>query len=101
MSCAEKIEAIFDGKFVDTVPFALKGWRTPKDDEMTSILLKEGMCIIDSASVYKSVSPNVKTESETFEKDGMIYTRSIVKTPEGNLSSLHRRIPSPKTEGTS
>ena len=28
MNCAEKIEAIFDGEFVDSVPFALKSLKT-------------------------------------------------------------------------
>ena len=100
MNCAEKIEAIFDGKFVDTVPFTLKGWRIP-ECEMQEILLKEGMCVIDSASVYKSVSPNIRTESQSFDKDGAVYHRTTIKTPEGDLSYLTKRVPSPKTEGTS
>jgi len=100
MNCAERLEAIFAGEFVDILPFALKGWRIPKC-EMGETLRKEGMCILDSAGVYKSVSPNVKSESETYEKDGVIYQRNIIKTPKGEVSSLTKRIPSPRTEGTS
>jgi hypothetical protein len=100
MNCAEKIEAIFDGKFVDAVPFALKGWRIPRN-EMAEILLKEGMCIVDSAGVYNSTSPNIKTESQSFQKDGMTYHRTIIKTPEGNLSYMTKHIPSPQVESTS
>ena len=99
MNCAGKIDAIFDGKFVDTVPFALKGWRIPRG-EMAEILLKEGMCIIGSGSVYKSASPNVKTETESFDKDGAVYQRTTIKTPKGELSSLTKRFPSPRSEGT-
>ena len=99
MNCAEKLEAIFDGEFVDRIPFALKGWRIPKC-EMEQTLLKEGMCILDSAGVYGSVSPNVRSESRTFEKDGFIYQRNIIKTPKGDLSSMTKRAPSPRTEGT-
>ena len=100
MNCAEKIEAVFDGEFVDAVPFALKGWRIPKC-EMQDILLKEGMCIIDASGVYKSVSPNIKTETRNFEKDGVSYQETTIRTPKGDLSSLTKRVPSPKTEGTS
>ncbi len=100
MNCAEKIAAIFDGEFVDKVPFALKGWRTPRD-ETTEMLLKKGMCVVGSASVYSSYSPNVKGESETFEKDGATYHRSIIKTPKGNLTSMSKSVPSPRTESTS
>jgi len=99
MNCAERIEAVFEGKFVDTVPFALKGWRIPKC-EMERTLLKEGMCIIGSSSVYKSVSPNIKTETQTFNKDGAVYQKTTIKTPKGDLSSLTKRVPSAKTEST-
>ncbi|MEK7395391.1 MAG: uroporphyrinogen decarboxylase family protein [Candidatus Poribacteria bacterium] len=99
MNCAEKIEAIFDGKMVDRVPFALKGWRIPKG-EMEDILLKEGMCIIDYAGVYGSTSTGIETESQTFEKNGATYHRTIIKTPKGTLSSSTKQVPSPKTEST-
>jgi len=100
MNCAEKIEAIFDGKFVDRVPFALKGWRIP-DCEMREKLLSEGMCIIDSRGVYSSVSPNIKTKTQSFEKDGVTYHKTIINTPKGVLSSMTKRVPSPRTESTS
>lgn len=99
MNCAERIKAVFEGKFVDRVPFALKGWRIPHC-EMEKILLKEGICVIDSRSVYKSVSPNIKTENQTFEEDGVVYQRRTIKTPKGELSSLTKRVPLPKTERT-
>ena len=99
MNCAEKIEAVFEGKFVDTVPFALKGWRIPRC-EMERTLRKEGMCIIDSRSVYTSVSPNIETATESFNQNGAVYQRTTIKTPKGELSSLTKRLPSPKTEGT-
>ena len=98
MNCAEKIEAVFNGEFVDIVPFALKGWRVPRNDETFQSLLKEGLCIVDSAGVYSSASPNVRSESESFVKDGMTYTRTIIKTPEGNLTSMSKRVASPQVE---
>ena len=100
MNCAEKIEAVFEGKFVDAVPFALKGWRIPPC-EMERTLRNEGMGIIDSAQVYSSVSPNIETETQHFTKDGASYQRRTVKTPVGELSSLTRSMPTAKTESTS
>ncbi|MFQ6042422.1 MAG: hypothetical protein ACE5PV_16320, partial [Candidatus Poribacteria bacterium] len=99
MTCAEKIETVFEGNFADTVPFALKGWRIPKG-EMERKLRNEGLCIIDSRSVYKSLSPNTKAESRTYNRDGAVYQRTTIKTPKGELSSLTKRVPAPKTEGT-
>ncbi|MBD3180917.1 hypothetical protein GF312_01425 [Candidatus Poribacteria bacterium] len=100
MNCLEKIEAIFNGEMVDVIPFALKGWRVP-ECEMREKLLNEGMCVIDSRGVYSSVSPNVKTESQSFKKGNATYNRTIIKTPKGNLTSMNKRIPAPRTEGTS
>ncbi len=99
MNCAERIEKVFAGEFVDRVPFALKGWRVPHD-EAEAALLRDGMCVIDSAGVYRTNSPNVRHESESYEQNGMTYTRTTVHTPKGVVSSLHSRAPSPKIEAT-
>ena len=69
MNCVERIEAVFDGKFADRVPFALKGWRIP-ECEMERTLRREGMGTIDSRGVYKSTSPNTKTETQIFKNLG-------------------------------
>ena len=95
MTCAERLEAIFEGALVDKVPFALKGWRIPQC-EMERVLRNEGLCIIDSRSVYTSVSPNVETE--TLNCRG--YQRTTIKTPLGRLTSVSKRVAAEKTEGT-
>ncbi|MAE18706.1 hypothetical protein CMK12_07220 [Candidatus Poribacteria bacterium] len=100
MNCAERIEAVFEGRFADRVPFALKGWRIPKC-EMERTLRREGLGIIDSRSVYKSVSPNTETQTQNSRVNGEVYQRTTVETPKGNLSSLTMRVLSPKTETTS
>ena len=100
MNCSERIEAVFEGKLVDKIPFALKGWRIPQC-EMERVLRNEGLCVIDSRPVYKCTSPNTETETLDFEKDGVSYQRTTIKTPEGALSSLMKRVPSEKTETTS
>jgi len=100
MNCRERIEAVFKGKLVDKVPFALKGWRIPQC-EMERILRNEGLCVIDARPVYKSVGPNVKEESIHFSKNGENFVRTTIKTPKGNLSYLTSSTPSEKTERTS
>lgn len=99
MNCAERIGKVFAGEFVDCVPFALKGWRVPHD-EAEAALLRDGMCVIDSAGVYRTTSPNVRHESESYERNGATYTRTTVHTPKGSVSSVHSRVPSPKVEAT-
>ena len=100
MNHSERIEAVFKGKFIDKVPFALKGWRIPQC-ETERILRNEGLCVIDTRGVYKSLSPNTETEQLSFSKDGVDYLRTTIKTPKGELSSLTRLVQSEKTEHTS
>lgn len=72
MNCTQRIAAIFEGELVDQVPFVLKGWRIPQC-EMERVLRNEGLGIIDSRSVYRSISPNVETETLIFKQDGVGY----------------------------
>ena len=99
MNCEERIAKVFAGEFVDRVPFAMKGWRVPHDDAEAQ-LLRDGMCVIDSAGVYSSTSPNVRHESESHAEGETTYTRTTVHTPKGSVSSVHSRVPSPKVEAT-
>jgi hypothetical protein len=99
MNCAEKIGAVFAGEFVDTVPFALKGWRIPPC-EAERILRNEGLCIIDSQPVYTTTSPNTETETLHFTRDGVSYQKHTVRTPVGELTSLTKHVPAAQTERT-
>ena len=69
--------------------------------EMERILRNEGLCIIDARAVYTSVSPNTESETLHFTKDGVGYQRTEIKTPQGELSSMARRVAPEKTESTS
>ena len=99
MNCAEKIETVFAGKFVDYVPFALKGWRI-QQCEAERALRNEGLCIIDSRQVYASTSPNTETETLHFTREGVSYQKRIVWTPAGELTSLTRAVVAEQTERT-
>lgn len=100
MTGAERLEAIFDGKLVDKVPFALKGWRIPQC-EVELRLRNEGMCILDSCSVYTSSSPHVQTDTSTFSQGGSRYQRTVIRTPKGELTTLFRQVPTARVESTS
>ena len=99
MNCAERIAAIFEGELVDQVPFALKGWRIPQC-EMERVLRNEGLGIVDSRSVYRSVSPNIETQTLIYNRDGVGYQKTVIQTPKGELSAVHRRVAPEKTEST-
>ena len=99
MTRSQRIERIFRGELPDYVPFALKGWRIPFCRAERQ-LRNDGMGIVDSCGVYGVRSPNVTSESHSFTQDGVGYTRTTVKTPVGELTSVTRRVGSEKTEGT-
>lgn len=100
MTSAERLAAVFAGELIDKVPFALKGWRIPQC-QAERALRNQGMCILDSRSVYQVSSPNVQNETLHFSKDGVAYQRTLIKTPRGELSTLSRRVGEEQTERTS
>ena len=91
MTPRERLERIFRGEMVDVVPFALKGWRIPQCEAELQ-LRREGMGIVDSRGVYSSTSPNVETSTESYSEGGMGLSRTTVRTPVGELSSVSRRM---------
>ena len=91
MNAAQRLEAVFFGDLVDTVPFALKGWRIPQC-EAERRLRNQGMCIFDARSVYQTHSPNVQTETLYFSREGVGYQRTRIKTPKGELNTLSRQV---------
>ncbi len=99
MTRSQSIERIFHGEPPDYVPFVLKGWRIPFCRAERQ-LRNDGLGIIDSAGVYGIRSPNVTSESHGFTEGGIGYTRTTVRTPVGELSSVTRRLGSEKTEST-
>ena len=97
MNGGERLEAIFEGRMVDRIPFALKGWRIPQCQAERE-LRNRGMAILDARPVYDVHSPNVSTEKCSFVQDGATYLRTRITTPEGELSTLGRHAGSAKTE---
>jgi len=100
MTAAERLAAVFAGELIDRVPFALKGWRVPQC-QAERLLRSQGMCILDSRPVYQVTSPHVQTEAVHFSKDGAGYWRAFIRTPKGELTTLHRQVGAEQTERTS
>lgn len=90
MNARERLQRIFEGELVDRVPFALKGWRIGQGEDERR-LRNEGMHILDARSVYSVTTPNVATETHGFNRDGIWYKQTLVKTPLRELSSLTRQ----------
>jgi hypothetical protein len=89
MNSRERLEKIFAGEMVDRIPFALKGWRIPQCQAERE-LRNRGMGILDSRPVYAVSSPNVSSETHIFSRDGATHTRTVIRTPGGELSTLTR-----------
>src|SRR3990172_4655591 len=100
MTPRERLARIFEGELVDVVPFSLKGWRIPQCQAERE-LRNQGMAILDARGVYSTQSPNVETTAISFVENGALLTRTIVRTPKGELTSVSRPMGGEKTESTS
>ncbi len=89
MNSRQRLEAIFAGDLVDRIPFSLKGWRIPQCQAELE-LRNRGLAILDAHSVYAVHSPNVQVESRTYAEGGVAYTRTLIRTPAGDLTTLSR-----------
>jgi hypothetical protein len=91
MKPAERVEAVLKGEMVDKVPFTIYECMLSQC-EVERSLRNQGLCIINRRfPVYKSVSPNVKEESIHFTEDGVSYVKTMIKTPQGNLSRIRKQ----------
>jgi len=100
MTPRERLARIFEGEMVDAVPFALKGWRVPQCQAELE-LRNAGMGIVDARGVYSARSPNVERTSYSYSENGLALTRTAIKTPVGELSSVSRRTGSERVDSTS
>ena len=99
MTGRKKLEAVFRGEMVETVPFALKGWRVPSCT-LERELRNRGMAILDHVSVCAERRPNVKQSATTKTVNGLVRSTTVYETPKGTLTDVMERKPSPRTEQT-
>jgi hypothetical protein len=101
MNSRQRLEAIFAGHMVDRIPFSLKGWRVPQCQAELE-LRNRGLAIFDSYPVYSVHSPNVESQTHTYTERGAVHTRTRLRTPAGELTTVSRGGGSgARTESTS
>ena len=100
LTSEQRIEAVFRGEMVDRVPFALKGWRAPFCGQ-EPLLRNDGMGIFEDCPVFTSTSPHVTTETISCVEDGTPCTRTIVRTPVGEITSVSRTMGDDRIDRTS
>jgi hypothetical protein len=101
MTARERLEAVFAGELIDSVPFALKGWRLPSCT-LERELRDNGMAILDSAPVYRQWHETVTSQVTSAIADGVERTTTVQHTPKGTLTTVRsRQLGAPLTESTS
>ncbi len=88
MTPRERVIAVLKGEPVDKVPFTIYECMIPQCS-VERDLRTRGLCIVDRhVSVVKGSSPNCVWESATYSEDGKKRTRTVIKTPGGELSTV-------------
>lgn len=101
MTNRERILAVFEGRMVGAVPFALKGWRIPQCT-LERRLRNNGMAILAGYPVVTEARLNTKTIRQTEHVQGLDRTRTIVETPKGIVTWVDSSNPAaPRSESTS
>ncbi len=84
----ERVERALRFEDVDHVPFTVYECMIPQC-EAERIMRNEGLCIHQrTPSPYTSRSPGITSESYTFVENGRMRTRTIIHTPEGDLTEV-------------
>ncbi len=84
----ERVERALRFEDVDHVPFTIYECMIPQC-EAERIMRNEGMCIHQrSPGVYGSRSPGISSESHSITQNGRARTRTVIHTPEGDLTEV-------------
>ncbi|MGC9318532.1 MAG: uroporphyrinogen decarboxylase family protein [Armatimonadota bacterium] len=88
LSPGERVERALRFEDVDHVPFTVYECMIPQC-EAERIMRNEGLCIHQRRpSVYATRSPGITSETHTYVEDGRSRTRTIIHTPEGDLTEV-------------
>ena len=89
MTPRQRVETVLRGGHCDRVPFTMyenKVHQCTAERQMRN----RGLCIVDRrVNVFRTHSPNVETRQETFWREGRQFTRTVYRTPVGELTTLH------------
>ncbi|MBU0477226.1 hypothetical protein KKC91_01460 [bacterium] len=90
MTPKERVEAVLLSRQADHVPFTVYENKIPPC-ECERHLRNEGLCIVNRIKVFKTETPDVKTQSIHCidEKDGASKIKTVYKTPHGDLSTIN------------
>lgn len=88
MSPRERVLAVLRGQPVDKTPFTVYEYKIPQC-AVERKLRNAGLCIVNRRnSVFTTTRPNCVSESHSYTENGRARTRSVVRTPVGELSSV-------------
>ena len=90
MTPRERVEAALTGRWADRVPFTTYTNKLPRCQ--TELELRNaGLCMLErSPAVYAISTPNVKSNSFTYNEGGAHHVKTVVETPAGTLTSINR-----------
>lgn len=90
MTPKKRVEASLRGEKTGKTPFTIYETKLPQCSAERQ-LRNEGICIVNRHHpVVKTSSPNVIYESYSYSENGVQYTRQVIKTPVGELFSIHK-----------
>jgi hypothetical protein len=88
MSPRERVLAALRGRPVDKVPLTIYEAKLPQC-AVERRLRNAGLCIVNRRfSVFSTTRPNCVSESHSYTEKGRARTRSVIRTPVGELSSV-------------
>ena len=87
MNIHERIEAFWAGERPDQIPFTIyqNEWRHTQDDPAWEAMYKAGLGVTWHISPFRTEGKNAEYDHTTEEKNGVIVSRQVIKTPLGDI----------------
>lgn len=93
MTPRQRVEAALHGEAVDHVPFTVYECMIPQC-EAERRMRNEGLCIVQRGpGVFGARTPGVEVETVPFTHQGRARTRTVIRTPGGELSRIDEAAP--------
>ena len=89
MTIRDRITAALHRQPVDQVPMSIYAGMIPREEWERSLRAK-GLGLCGRAFLFTQRTPNCQTETQQFAAEGVIYSRTVIRTPVGEVSSVSR-----------
>ena len=90
MTPRARVEAVLRGDMPDKVPFTIYESKIPQC-AIERQLRNDGLCIVNRHfPVARRHTPDIRSESHSYAKEGVSYVRHTTHTPKGDLYSVSR-----------